>query len=89
MGITKNISVSIRKSPIRSAIMSFIWASIVAFLLSPGVIFNFPSDDPVPLGIKDGINKNNALVSNTLSAVIHAFAISFFILPGQIYSIIN
>lgn len=85
MGITKSVANSIRKNPIKAAVGSFLWAAVVAFLMSPGVIFNLFSSEPIPLGIKNDFNE--PFESSIFSAIVHAFIISFLILPGQVVAL--
>lgn len=88
MKLSHTIAQTIRNNPLRATLGSFLWATLVAFIMSPGILFNLPSEELVPVGIKGGIGSDVLLESNTLSALVHAFLIAFLILPGQIFSLI-
>lgn len=101
MGKTAKAVVStIKRNPVRNLLGPFLWAALVAFLLSPGILFNIPAGTGMGLmgngnladanfGLFDGepFSADSPIPANKVSALVHAFVIAMLILPGQLLAL--
>ena len=92
--LAKNVADAVRKNPVRMLLGPFLWAALVAFALSPGILLNLPAGPGEPLApaaLFDGRPfsvEGGPLPSNPVSALVHALVIAALILPGQLVAML-